>query len=104
MLSLEQLNVALLVVVDKFRLTPVFEQIEYYYPILSTTLASQSILIHIPFSSGTGIHAWEIIPFPLQTDISLVTLDRSHELMVVSEDYLLLDTVNLQALCVLRHT
>lgn len=98
MLSLDQLNSAFLIAVDKFRLRPFFDHIENYYPILSTTLTHRAILVHIPFTSGTAFHAWEIIPFPLQTDTFMVTIDKQHEIMIVSEDYLLLDTANLNTL------
>ena len=56
---------------------PFFEEnnIALYYPILTSFINNTGVIIDIPFSSELKYHMYNLIPFPMKFNNSIVTID-----------------------------
>ena len=71
-------------------LTPVFreEELQFYYSILTATVTSTFILIHIPFRSADNFLLYRISPFPFMLNGSLYTIRDVKPQVLISQDYM----------------
>ena len=64
---------------DEWNFLPFFDDsnIALYYPILNSFLNSTGVIIDIPFSSELKYHIYNLIPFPMKYNNSIVTVDTN---------------------------
>ncbi|XP_076058519.1 uncharacterized protein LOC143035534 [Oratosquilla oratoria] len=73
---------------NTLQLTPFFSkhEIQHYYPILSSTIFQQFILIHIPMDPIKRFSLWEIYPFPYPYQNRTMTLNLPTSTILKSHD------------------
>ena len=73
----------------KFSLVPIFtgQDVLHYYPLLSSMLVSDAIVVHIPFRSRKVFNAFHIEPFPFQVNTSILAIDLPPTLVLVDGSY-----------------
>ena len=88
LLSFRDLRLLLQQAEEKYSLLPIFSgaEIVYYYPLLSAIIASESIVVSIPFKSSHQYSLYELVPFPMSVNNSLYSLDLSSSLLLTNED------------------
>ena len=90
LLPVDHLRAALHHAKSNFSLTPLFkeEELEFYYPLLETTLTENSILVHIPLKSEVMYHAYTVLPFPIMVNNSLLSLVTHSDTVLVAADFM----------------
>ena len=73
----------------EYGLTPLFgsRAIHHYYPLLTSFITSDDIVIHIPFQSEDVFEVHQIEPFPFAANHSIMTLDLSPSIVLISADF-----------------
>ena len=91
LLPLEHLRAAIHFARANFSLTPFFteEEIEFYYPLIESTLTDSQVLIHIPLKSDISYSAYSVTSFPMLVNDSLLSLVSHANMFLVAEDYML---------------
>ena len=100
LLPIEHLHDALVIARTQHDLEPIFvhSQIEFYYPLIEATLTGKEILVHIPLKSKEHFTGWQLEPFPLKANNTLLILNKQPELIVVSDDFQLVDVTSMATL------
>ena len=88
LLPFQDLRLLLEQAVEKYSLIPIFSgaEIVYYYPLLSAVIASESIVVSIPFKSSHQFALYELVPFPMSVNNSLYALDLPTSLLLTNEE------------------
>ena len=75
----------------EYDLSPLFSirGIQHYYPLLTSFITTEDIVIHVPFQSKDVFDLWEIEPFPFKTNGSLMMLDLPPSIVLISTDFTL---------------
>ncbi len=73
----------------EYGLTPLFDikGLHHYYPLLTSFITTNDIVIHVPFQSNDVFEAHEIEPFPFAVNGSLMTLDLPPSIVLISADF-----------------
>ncbi len=73
----------------EYGLTPLFDirDIHRYYPLLTSFITTNDILLHVPFQSNDVFEVHEIEPFPFAVNGSLMTLDLPPSIVLISADF-----------------
>ncbi len=72
----------------EYELTPLFDirGVHHYYPLLTSFVTTNDIVIHVPFHSNNVFEMYQIEPFPFSANASLMTLDLSPSIVLISAD------------------
>ena len=78
----------------EYGLTPLFDirGIHHYYPLLTSFITRNDIVIHVPFQSKDLFNVYSIFPFPFSANNTLLTLDLQPSIALISLDYKLYAT------------
>ena len=100
LLPVDHLRKAIISAQKQFKLKPLFSlnEIEFYYPLLEATLTQSSIMIHIPCYSIASFTAWQIIPFPFILNDTLLTVSKTADIVIISNDLKLVAMTSLEEL------
>ncbi len=68
------------------QLTPLFDLplLHHYYPLLTSLVTSDAIVIHVPFKSEPVFEVYRLEPFPLLVNGSTMTLDMPPSVVLLS--------------------
>ena len=73
----------------EYGLTPLFDinGLHHYYPLLDSFVTSESLVIHVPFQSQDIFEIHQIEPFPFEVNNTLLSLDLSPSMVLISKDF-----------------
>ena len=73
----------------EYGLTPLFgiQGIHHYYPLLTSFLTTNEIVIHVPFQSDDLFEAYSIEPFPFAANGSTLVLNLPPSIVIISKDF-----------------
>ncbi len=73
----------------KYQLTPLFDisTIRHYFPLLESSLTSDSIAIHVPSQSGEAFEVFKLESFPFSANGSILTLDLPSSVVLVHRNF-----------------
>ena len=75
----------------EYDLTPLVDirGIHHYYPLLTSFITTDDIVIHVPFQSEDVFEVYQVEPFPFTANDSLITLDLPPSIVLISKDFTL---------------
>lgn len=87
LLPVEDLLHALELGERKYKLKPIFTEADliHYYPLLSSMLSSDAIVIIVPFQSKDVFKAHRIVPFPVHVNKTVITLALPDMVVLINE-------------------
>ena len=88
LLPVKDLLHALTLARAKFSLLPIFagDDVLHYYPLLSSFLVSDGLVVHVPFRSHKIYTVFHIEPFPFQVNTTILTLNLLPTLVLKEVD------------------
>ena len=100
LLSLQDLRYVLAQAEHQYSLIPIFpkEEIVHYYPLLTSIIASESIIISIPFQSTHKYLVYELEPFPMLVNDSIFALDMPSSILLTNDDKTMYTRTNVDTL------
>ncbi len=72
----------------EFELTSLFDirGVHHYYPLLTSFITTDDIVIHVPFQSKDVFEMYQVEPFPFSANGSFMTLDLPPSVVLISAD------------------
>ena len=69
--------------------TPIFkdDDIIHYYPLLTSQLTTDSIVIHVPFQSGVSYNLYHLVPFPFSLNNTILQWTNTSSYVLASDDF-----------------
>ena len=74
---------------NNYTLIPIFSKhnILHYYPLLSSMLTSDAVVVHVPFQSSSIYNLYQIEPFPFKSNATLFTLNIPSSLVLTDDNF-----------------